>query len=303
MKNILKNLVKLKFGIICLLVVMISYNVQANDNITIAHYYKPGGGADRGTNAIINGLKDVNYKNITVKYFKSCDQALRYVSTTLNSYMVGGNENYDFSDTSRCRFNQYKDVKPVSSIYKTNLYICSAPHKNLGLEELLSRKNNYSIGTVSGDGALWLSQWNSNNNLNLKIIKYNGSKSTATAILAGDIDFVFAGSVVKMLVEKGAKCFLSSTKNNKFNVPFMGANSLNLKATSEYGFEAILFSQNRNKDFENALIDAADTNSFRNFITENGFTFNGISKNQTQNQFNRYLEDYVEEITNLRKTD
>lgn len=297
MKNLTKKVLTFAFIIAT---AILSTNASASDKITIVHYYKAGGGADSATNVLIESLQQTGYQNIEVKYFKSCDKALSFVSTNLNSYMVGGNENYDFSDNSKCKYNQYTNVKPISAIYKAGLYVCTAVGKTFTLDNLLAREAELSVATVSGDGSLWLSKWIKDNNLSLKIINYDGSKSTTAAALAGDVDLVLAGSKYQKLLEKGATCFLSSETINKLSLPSMGAKPLKSLGYIPYGFEAMLFSEHRNAGFEQALKKAVNQENFINFMQKNGFTFNGINNTRTVEQFNAYIENYVTEISKLR---
>lgn len=281
----------------------ISANAGAK-SITFVHHYPPGGGSDQFTNVLISELKKLGFDAKSVYFKKNCEAGLQSVNKNKNHILVAGNDDYSFSDTSRCLFKNYKTVKPVNTMYSTHQYLCTTPKSsNISLDQILRKKGTekpLTISTLQGLSSHVLENWVNSNNLNLKLVRFTGGTPQYTATLAGDVDLYY-GSQYEKMVKEGAKCYLSSEKDNAFKLGWM--NISNSTEYKQYSWEATLFAKKIDKDVLTALINVLNDqkNETAEFRASKGYTYKGASSINDVSSFSKSYESRRVNFENWKK--
>jgi tripartite-type tricarboxylate transporter receptor subunit TctC len=197
----------------------------AADRVEIVNYYPPGGGTDFIARIIQQQLSQQDV-DVTVRYVRSCSDALRYLSRNPSSFVLGITTDFNPKGRGKCIMDADTDgINLYSSASTAPVYFCTSPGRDISEEEL--RTTPLRVG-ISTDDVLpfyfrhFLANANGFNN-NITVVPYSGAGGIIRAAVAGDIDLWFGAGTAGRLIQEGAKCFAATTKDNPQNYPFIGS--------------------------------------------------------------------------------
>jgi len=208
---------------------------------------------------------------------------------------------------SRIKFDPLKDLEPVSWISSVPLVLCvhpSVPAKTVPELIALAKKGklnpgNNGVGTTSHLAVEMLNQYAG---LNLPIISYKGGGPATTAVLSGEVDFVFGTALaVAPYVSQGKLRALAVTtpkKSSAFpNLPTMNSFYPGFEADNWY---AMFFPAGTPKEIVAKLnaeiIKALKTPEVANFMKREGADQVGSTPEELTAYFNKEVEKYAKII-------
>jgi len=260
---------------------MVFSGVSFSKDLTIITFSSPGGGYDQIINSIKPDLETNGY-TIDVKYYKTCMDAMTQLrrgepNTLWISYSTDYNPNVE---NTRCVFNDSDNFVLYKPLIRAAGYVCFTPKNGkLSLNDLLGDKT-YTIGVVADDNDPYVTKHLiKNSKLNLKIITYKFGSDLRAASATGDVDLILAMLTAPQLIAQGGKCVLSTMKNNKLNVPYMGE-YMNV-ATPEFPVDYILWSLGKVDDGLFNLIDQIQhTPKYTDFLNKSFVTLPNTTPEQ-----------------------
>ena len=284
-KQIIKIIATLSF-------LFITASAVAQNSIEFVYYYPPGGGTDSYSAPLAESLSNQGF-SVERTFFRTCAEAVRYVNQNPNGrVIVASSHDMHPTKAGRCPGLDSSNLQWVSNIMEAPHYLCTVPSKpHLTLEDLFSGKE-FAIGSVSSEsGTLQLKAFvkYNKNNLNVKLIPYEGGGALRIAALSGrDIDFVLAGNDAPIFIKEGSTCLASTSKDNYFNLPHI-ANFLEGFEYPSFALNLSLWSVGDLTSTETeALINAFRSEEFVGFLqTREGVVHRGIASDvPVNNQFN-----------------
>jgi tripartite-type tricarboxylate transporter receptor subunit TctC len=253
--------------------------VAQAQNTEFIFYHPPGGGADTHSRGLITALEQ---QGVTVKrtYVKSCAEAITYVENNPGSVMVSLTADLRYSDSARCpSIDRVPKLKLYSSIADTSFVYCTAPkRRDLDLAAIAASKDQLLVAVPTID-ANWipfnLFAKNQKNPANLKLVPYKGGGDLKTAVLAGNVDLFYVGTV-KDLLEQGARCLAASTRKNPYGLPFLG-DLTTVKVFPETALTTTLwYSGNLDPAMDKNFRRAFASRTFQEHLQANSLSHNGI---------------------------
>jgi hypothetical protein len=298
-------MIKKIIGILLLFITITFTSVNAKE-IEFALYYSPGGGADNHSNILVSALKK---QNIAVKkrFFKTCVEALNYVTNTPNAYLVGLANDLQASSTGKCPGlqPQYTEIKLYTTIGDIPTMFCTSPKStDITWSTLTDSSRQILVGTLTAD-ANWipfhLFLKHSKESLNIKVIPYKGASDVKIAAYAGNIDMFYIGGGVPELIEKGSRCLASSTKENWLNATFIG-NLTTLKDFPETGIQTAIFSNGTiPKDLDSLMRITFASEQFLKDLADNNISHSGLGVGRSSEEQAKAIEKINHLFNHLKK--
>jgi tripartite-type tricarboxylate transporter receptor subunit TctC len=260
-------------------ILFVSTVAQA-ENIEFVFYHPPGGGADTHSRGLITALEQ---QGILVKrtYVKSCAEAIAQVENNSSSFMVSLTADLRYSDSAKCpSIDRIPKMKLYSSIADTAFVYCAAPKRSdLDLAAISASKKQLLVAVPTVD-ANWipfnLFARNQKNPADLKLIPYKGGGDLKIAVLAGNVDLFYVGTV-KDLLEQGARCLAASTRKNPYGLPFLG-DLTSMRDFPETALTTTLwYAGNLDKTLDERLRRAFASQTFKDHLKDNSLSHNGIA--------------------------
>jgi|WetSurMetagenome_2_1015567.scaffolds.fasta_scaffold62521_3 tripartite-type tricarboxylate transporter receptor subunit TctC len=208
---------------------------------------------------------------------------------------------------SRIKFDPFKDLEPVSWISSVPLVLCvhpSVPAKTVPELIALAKKGklnpgNNGVGTTSH---LAVEMLNYYAGLSLPIISYKGGGPATTAVLSGEVDFVFGTALsVSPYVSQGKLRALAVTtpkKSSAFpNLPTMNSFYPGFEADNWY---AMFFPAGTPKEIVAKLnaeiVKALKSDDVSNFMKREGADQVGSTPEELTAYFKKELDKYAKLI-------
>jgi hypothetical protein len=247
-------------------------------------YHPPGGGADTHSRGLIIALEQ---QGVLVKrtYVKSCAEAISYVENNSNAFVISLTADLRYSHSARCpSIDRVPKLRLYSSIADTSFVYCAAPKRqdlDLKTIETIQRQLLVAVPTIDANWIPFnLFVKNQKKPAELKLVPYKGGGDLKTAVLSGNVDLFYVGTV-RDLIDSGARCLAASTRKNPYGLPFLG-DLTTIKDFPETALTTTLWhAGSLDKKLHDSLRQAFVSKTFQEYLASNFLSHNGIGSGTT----------------------